>query len=74
MRAVMASQYNDPDMRVVDDEFQRPTLDRSNKKHRQFMIVRVLACALAPGDIRVQSGITREIQGMFGWALVLLLL
>ena len=66
MRAVLARDYGDIDtvLSVVD---QHPVPRLSDlpqaKQRRTHMVIRVLAVALAPGDVRVLSGLTRELQG-----------
>lgn len=52
------------DMIYVDDNVPVPKIcNLSTKKQKDFMIIRTLAVALAPGDCRVLSGITKELQG-----------
>jgi len=64
MRAVLGRELGDIDeMIYVSGEAPRPQFDPHNKKMKGMALVRVQACALAPGDTRVLSGLTREIQG-----------
>mmetsp|Transcript_30811 Transcript_30811/g.67644 ORF Transcript_30811/g.67644 Transcript_30811/m.67644 type:complete len:363 (-) Transcript_30811:74-1162(-) len=61
MKAIVATGFGDIDSNVhLDDDFPTPTLPaKDDGKH---MIIRVLACALAPGDVRVLSGKTDYMQ------------
>lgn len=66
MRAVQASDYGDINsvIRVVDHDVPVPRLsDLPRKQQKNGMVLRVLAVSLAPGDCRVLSGKTRELQG-----------
>ncbi|CAN0021285.1 unnamed protein product [Ectocarpus fasciculatus] len=64
MRAALCSSYGPVDevLSVVEDA-PRPTFEPAGKASRGYALVRVQATALAPGDIRVLSGRTAEIQG-----------
>lgn len=64
MRAALCTGYGSVDevLSVVADA-PRPTFDPASKASRGRALVRVKATALAPGDVRVLSGRTREIQG-----------
>lgn len=64
MRAAMCSDYGAVDevLTVVSDA-PRPIFGPATKSFQKFALVRVQATALAPGDVRVLSGRTREIQG-----------
>lgn len=65
MRAATASELG----RSVDDvldvveNFPKVEFDPADPKNAGYALVRVQACALAPGDVRVLSGRTREVQG-----------
>jgi len=66
MRAAQGSDYGDIDTTIsVSDQVDVPRLqDLPNEKQRKTnMVIRTLAVALAPGDCRVLSGQTRELQG-----------
>jgi NADPH:quinone reductase-like Zn-dependent oxidoreductase len=65
MRAVQAKDYGDIDaMLTVEDGIIVPRLaDLPQKKRKDFMLIQTLAVSLAPGDCRVLSGKTRELQG-----------
>jgi NADPH:quinone reductase-like Zn-dependent oxidoreductase len=65
MRAVLARDYGDIDSVLsVVDQHPVPRLDDlPPAKRRTHMVIRVLAVSLAPGDVRVLSGLTRELQG-----------
>lgn len=64
MRAAMCSDFGAVDevLTIVPDA-PRPTFEPAEKASRGFALIRVQATALAPGDVRVLSGRTREIQG-----------
>ncbi|CAM9540861.1 unnamed protein product [Scytosiphon promiscuus] len=64
MRAAMCSNFGTVDevLTVVPDA-PRPAFEPAEKASRGFALIRVEATALAPGDVRVLSGRTREIQG-----------
>lgn len=64
MRAALCSNYGvvDQVLSVVPDA-PRPVFEPAGKAARGHALVQVLATALAPGDVRVLSGRTREIQG-----------
>lgn len=65
MRAVQGKDYGDIDeMLSVENGVRVPQLsDVPEKKRRHYMIIKTLAVSLAPGDVRVLSGKTRELQG-----------
>jgi NADPH:quinone reductase-like Zn-dependent oxidoreductase len=65
MQAVHGIDYGDIDeMLCVVDGVPVPRLvDLPEKTRKNFMVLRTLAVSLAPGDCRVLSGITRELQG-----------
>ena len=65
MKAVQGIDYGDIDtMLSVQDNVPVPRLsDLPPKKQKHWMLIQVLAVALAPGDCRVLSGLTRELQG-----------
>lgn len=65
MRAAQCSNYgrNVDDVLSVVEDAPRPTFEPASKEARGHALVRVQATALAPGDVRVMSGRTREIQG-----------
>ena len=65
MRAAQANDYGDIDeMLSVRDDVLVPRLaDLPEKERKGFMVIKTLAVALAPGDCRVLSGKTRELQG-----------
>jgi len=65
MRATQGKDYGDIDeMLSVQDGVRVPRLvDLPEKKRKIFMVIKTLAVALAPGDCRVLSGKTRELQG-----------
>ena len=67
MRAAQCSNYGHDmnEILSVVDQIPVPRLAdlTSAKQRRQSLVIRVLAVALAPGDVRVLSGLTRELQG-----------
>mmetsp|Transcript_22157 Transcript_22157/g.27185 ORF Transcript_22157/g.27185 Transcript_22157/m.27185 type:complete len:376 (-) Transcript_22157:681-1808(-) len=65
MRAVQGKDYGDIDETIhVDDSVQYPSLeDIPIKQRKNFIIIQTHAVALACGDVRVLSGLTRELQG-----------
>lgn len=62
MKAAIATGFGaiDENVFVQDDVKARPTLPTTNTY--EYMVIRVLACALAPGDVRVLSGKTDYMQ------------
>ena len=65
MRAAQCSNYGgnvDSILHVITNA-PRPLFEPTTKQSRGRALVRVQATALAPGDVRVMSGRTREIQG-----------
>lgn len=64
MRAALCTGFGNVDevLSVVPDT-PRPAFEPAGKAARGRALVRVQATALAPGDVRVLSGRTREIQG-----------
>ena len=62
MKAARGMDYGDIDtvLHVANDI---PTPSSSGDLPKNCMLIRVLAVALAPGDCRVLSGLTRELQG-----------
>lgn len=67
MKAAQGKDYGDIDeMLTVEDSVPYPSLAElfpDMKKRKEFMIVRTHAVAVACGDCRVLSGLTRELQG-----------
>jgi NADPH:quinone reductase-like Zn-dependent oxidoreductase len=67
MKAVQGINYGDIDeMICVLDQVSTPprVVDLPHKKKQNnYMMIKVLAVSLAPGDCRVLSGLTRELQG-----------
>ncbi|KAL7542430.1 hypothetical protein ACHAXR_011771 [Thalassiosira sp. AJA248-18] len=67
MRAATCTDYSDnvdEVLSVQDNVFATPHLDdKPPGGFRNAILVRVLAVALSPGDVRVMSGKTREFQG-----------
>ncbi|CAM9243633.1 unnamed protein product [Laminaria digitata] len=65
MRAAQCSNYgrNVDDILTVVADAPRPIFEPAAKECRGHAFVRVQATALAPGDVRVMGGRTREIQG-----------
>jgi NADPH:quinone reductase-like Zn-dependent oxidoreductase len=65
MTAAQGKDYGDiDDVIYVDDSVKYPRLeDIPKKKRKDFMIIKTHAVALACGDCRVLSGLTRELQG-----------
>lgn len=65
MRAVQAKDYGDIDeVLSVEDTVKYPSLaDLPDKKRKDFMIIKTHAVALACGDCRTLSGLTKEFQG-----------
>jgi len=63
--AVQGKDYGDIDeMIYVDDKVQYPSFDDVPKKKRKdYLIIKTHAVALACGDCRVLSGLTKEFQG-----------
>ena len=66
MKAAVVTGFGDVEDNIfVRDDQKTPTLsDHDDEDHNDddYLIVRVLACALAPGDVRVLSGKTAYIQ------------
>lgn len=65
MKAAQAKDYGDIDqMLLVEDGVPYPTLaDYTKSQRKNIMVIRTHAVALACGDCRVLSGLTRELQG-----------
>ena len=64
MRVALCKDYGNVDeMLSVVEDAPRPVFDPAAKASRGRALIRVKATALAPGDVRVLSGRTREIQG-----------
>jgi hypothetical protein len=65
MTAVQAKDYGDIDeVLSVKDTVKYPSLaDLPDKKRKNFMIIKTNAVALACGDCRTLSGVTKEFQG-----------
>jgi NADPH:quinone reductase-like Zn-dependent oxidoreductase len=65
IKAAQGKDYGNIDeMIYVDDKVEYPSLkDIPEKKRKDLMIIKTHAVALACGDCRVLSGITREFQG-----------
>eukprot|EP00538_Stauroneis_constricta_P008993 CAMPEP_0119563174 /NCGR_PEP_ID=MMETSP1352-20130426/22630_1 /TAXON_ID=265584 /ORGANISM="Stauroneis constricta, Strain CCMP1120" /LENGTH=378 /DNA_ID=CAMNT_0007611719 /DNA_START=133 /DNA_END=1269 /DNA_ORIENTATION=+ len=67
MKAAQGSGYGDPnDVLTVESGIPVPTLMDAvpdDKERKTSMIIRTLSVALAPGDCRVMSGMTRKFQG-----------
>jgi NADPH:quinone reductase-like Zn-dependent oxidoreductase len=65
MRAAQGKDYGPiVEMISVEDGVKVPHLsDLPEKKRKDFMILKTHAVSLAPGDCRVLSGLTRELQG-----------
>ena len=67
MKAVQGVDYGDIDemLSVVNDVSSPPHIQDLPKQQfpNHSMLIRVLTVALAPGDCRVLSGLTRELQG-----------
>lgn len=64
MKAIVAKDYGDIDEMIhLDDRVPVPRLADLSSKQRHRMILQTHAVALAPGDVRVLSGLTRELQG-----------
>jgi NADPH:quinone reductase-like Zn-dependent oxidoreductase len=65
MRAAQGKDYGDIDEMIsVEDHVKYPSLeDIPAKKRKNLMIIKTYAVALACGDCRVLSGLTRELQG-----------
>ena len=65
MKAAQGTDYGDVDkVMTVEDDVNYPSLkDLPKKKRKGFMIVKTHAVALACGDCRTLSGLTRELQG-----------
>jgi len=66
MRAAQGRDYGDVDEMIsVEDGVKVPRLSDLDdpKKRRDWMVLKTHAVALAPGDCRVLSGKTRELQG-----------
>eukprot|EP00571_Detonula_confervacea_P003823 CAMPEP_0172322034 /NCGR_PEP_ID=MMETSP1058-20130122/44835_1 /TAXON_ID=83371 /ORGANISM="Detonula confervacea, Strain CCMP 353" /LENGTH=376 /DNA_ID=CAMNT_0013037669 /DNA_START=21 /DNA_END=1151 /DNA_ORIENTATION=- len=66
IRAAQCTDYGDnvEVLSVQDDIVATPRIeDKAPAGFQNVMLIRVLAVALAPGDIRVMSGKTREFQG-----------
>jgi NADPH:quinone reductase-like Zn-dependent oxidoreductase len=65
MRAAQGKDYGLIDEMVsVEDGVRVPHLsDLPEKKRAKYMVLKIHAVSLAPGDCRVLSGLTRELQG-----------
>jgi len=65
MKAVQGKDYGDIDEVIyVDDDVKYPRLEHlPPKKRKNLMVIKTHAVALACGDCRVLSGLTRELQG-----------
>lgn len=65
MRAAQGKDYGDIDEMIsVEDHVKYPSWDEiPRRKRKNFMIIKTHAVALACGDCRVLSGLTRELQG-----------
>jgi NADPH:quinone reductase-like Zn-dependent oxidoreductase len=65
MRAGQGRGYGEIDDNIfVEDNIEKPTLkDLPPKKAKKMMIIKTHAVALACGDCRILSGLTRELQG-----------
>jgi len=65
MRAAQGKDYGDIDEMIsVQDGIKVPRLsDLPKAKQKNYMLIRILAVSLAPGDCRVLSGLTKEFQG-----------
>ena len=64
MRAVQATDYGSIDNLSVQDGVRVPRLsDLPPKKQKTSMVIQTHAVSLAPGDVRVLSGLTKEFQG-----------
>eukprot|EP01083_Nonionella_stella_P078848 216035_1 len=66
MRAARCTDYSDniDEVLTVEEDVATPTLvDAPPAGFKNPVLIRVLAVALAPGDVRVVSGKTREFQG-----------
>jgi NADPH:quinone reductase-like Zn-dependent oxidoreductase len=60
MKAAVATGFGDIDKNIfLRNDWPTPTMDPDDEDH---LIIRVLACALAPGDARVLSGNTAYVQ------------
>jgi alcohol dehydrogenase len=64
MKAAIATGFGDIDDNIfLRDNVPKPTLqDLSESERSEHLVIRVLACALAPGDVRLLSGETDYIQ------------
>lgn len=61
MKAAVATGFGNIDDNIfLRDDWPTPTIDLDDDQ--EHLIIRVLACALAPGDVRVLSGKTAKIQ------------
>lgn len=67
MKAALGKDYGDIEkMLYVDESVKYPCLKDRNiplKERKDFIIIKTHAVALACGDVRVLSGLTRELQG-----------
>lgn len=65
MTAVQGKDYGPIDeMLALEENVKVPRLvDLPPKKQASFIVIKTLAVSLAPGDCRVLSGLTRELQG-----------
>mmetsp|Transcript_12364 Transcript_12364/g.28631 ORF Transcript_12364/g.28631 Transcript_12364/m.28631 type:complete len:385 (+) Transcript_12364:107-1261(+) len=65
MKAVQGKDYGDiHTMLTVEENVAVPSLqDLPPSKRKNFLLVKTLTVSLAPGDVRVLSGLTRELQG-----------
>ena len=65
MKATQIKNYGPiNEMISVEDGVAVPSLSSlSKKKQKDYLILKTLAVSLAPGDVRVLSGLTKELQG-----------
>ena len=66
MQAAICTSYgnNFDDILSIQDDIASPTLDdKPPSGFKNGMLIKVLSVALAPGDVRVMSGKTKEFQG-----------
>jgi len=66
MKAIVSNDYGSIQNLHLVTDYIHPALDNKNKTHqipKGNLLIKTQAVAIAPGDVRVLSGVTRELQG-----------
>ena len=66
MKAILSNDYGSIQNLHLVTDYIHPALDNKNKTHqipKGKLLIKTQAVAIAPGDVRVLSGVTRELQG-----------